>query len=87
LTHSRHNFSFGFCFLDLRNVKGLKHYYNRIYRIDRALELNIETKLRSRLARRQPKPITVRSALNESWQMSFKQDEIADRHSPSDYLV
>lgn len=78
LTHNQRNWDFGLCFLYLRNVKGLKYNHKRVYRIYRELELNLRIKPRKRLVRKQPEPLAVPSALNESWSMDFMHDQLAD---------
>ncbi len=48
LTAAHKTWSFGFCFLHLRNVKGHPWNHKRIYRIYCALELNLRIKPRKR---------------------------------------
>lgn len=55
LTHNQRNWGFGLCYLYLRNVKGFKWNHKRVYRIYRALELNLRIKPRKRLVRESPK--------------------------------
>lgn len=47
LTDNHRNWGFGLCYLYLRNVKGFKWNHKRIYRIYKALELNLRTSLAS----------------------------------------
>lgn len=56
LTTNQRNWSFGLCFLYLRNVKGFQWNHKRVYRIYRALELNLRIKPRKRLVRERPLP-------------------------------
>ena len=51
LTQSQRNWGFGLCFLHLRNVKGFQWNHKRVYRIYRALELNLRIKPKKRLVR------------------------------------
>ena len=44
LTANQRNWGFGLCFLYLRNVKGFGWNHKRVYRIYRALELNLRIK-------------------------------------------
>ena len=46
LTTAQRNWGFGLCFLYLRNIKGFKWNHKRVYRIYRALELNLRIKQR-----------------------------------------
>ena len=49
LTHNQRNWGFGLCFLYLRNVKGFGWNHKRVYRIYRALELNLRIKPKKRI--------------------------------------
>ncbi len=44
LTDNHRNWGFGLCFLYLRNVKGYQWNHKRVYRIYKALELNLRIK-------------------------------------------
>jgi putative transposase len=81
LTHNQRNWGFGLCFLYLRNVKGFGWNHKRVYRIYRALELNLRIKPRKRLIREQPEPLVVPHQPNESWSMDFMHDQLADGRS------
>ncbi len=59
MTRKRRNWGFGLCSLYLRNVKGVKWNHKRIYRIERALVLNMRIKPCKRLVREQPDPLAV----------------------------
>jgi putative transposase len=48
LTDNNRNWGFGLCFLYLRNVKGFKWNHKRVYRVYKALELNLRIKPRKR---------------------------------------
>lgn len=58
---------FGLCFLQLRNVKGHPWNHKRVYRIYRALELNLRIKPRKRLKRDKPDALAVPEAPNLTW--------------------
>lgn len=77
LTHSQPTWGFGLCFLFLRNVKGYSWNHKRVYRIYRALELNLRIKVKRRLIRKKPKRLTVPHAMNESWSMDFMHDNLS----------
>ena len=78
LTHHQRNWGFGLCYLYLRNVKGFPWNHKRIYRIYRALELNLRIKPKKRLVRDKPAPLVVPTALNDCWSMDFMHDQLAD---------
>ena len=59
LTANQRNWGFGLCFLYLRNVKGFGWNHKRVYRIYRALELNLRIKPKKRLVRAKPEPLAV----------------------------
>ena len=67
LTDKHRNWAFGLCYLYLRNVKGFKWNHKRVYRIYKALELNLRIKPRKRLNREKPEPLAVPAAINEVW--------------------
>ena len=54
LTDNNRNWGFGRCYLYLRNVKGFGWNHKRIYRIYRALELNLRIKPKKRMIRETP---------------------------------
>lgn len=78
LTHYQRNWGFGLCFLYLRNVKGHRWNHKRVYRIYRALELNLRIKPRKRIVREKPEPLAVPQAINHCWSMDFMHDQLAD---------
>ena len=78
LTHNQRNWGFGLCFLYLRNVKGYRWNHKRVYRIYRALELNLRIKPKKRLVRAKPQPLAIPRAVNETWSMDFMHDSLAD---------
>jgi putative transposase len=81
LTDNHRNWRFGLCYLYLRNVKGFGWNHKRIYRIYRALELNLRIKPRKRLVRQAPEPLTVPTATHRVWSMDFMHDQPADERS------
>jgi putative transposase len=81
LTTAKKSWGFGLCFLHLRNVKGFKWNHKRVYRIYRALELNMRIKPRKRLQREKPEPLAVPETPNEVWSMDFMADQLADGRS------
>lgn len=78
LTFNQKNWGFGLCYLYLRNVKGFTWNHKRVYRIYRALELNLRIKPRKRLVREKPQPLTVPAACNQVWSMDFMHDQLSD---------
>jgi putative transposase len=76
LTDNNRNWGFGLCYLYLRNVKGFKWNYKRIYRIYKELELSLRIKPRKRLDREKPEPLAVPEAINEVWSMDFMHDQL-----------
>jgi len=78
LTHNQKQWGFGLCFLYLRNVKGFKWNHKRVYRIYRALELNLRIKPRKRIVRERPEPLAVPEAMNQVWSMDFMHDRLQD---------
>jgi putative transposase len=81
LTGNHRNWGFGLCYLYLRNVKGFKWNHKRIYRIYKALELNLRIKPRKRLNREKPEPLTVPEEINQVWSMDFMHDQLSDGRS------
>lgn len=71
LTANQCNWGFGLCFLYLRNVKGYRWNHKRIYRIYRALELNLRIKPKKRLVREKTEPLSEPTELNQVWSMDF----------------
>jgi putative transposase len=63
------NWGFGLCYLYLRNVKNFKWNHKRIYRIYKALELNLRIKPRKRLVRDKPDALVVPLSSNQVWSM------------------
>ena len=81
LTYNQRNRGFGLCFLYLRNVKGFTWNHKRVYRIYRALALNLRIKPRKRLVREKPAPLLVPISINQCWSMDFMHDQLADGRS------
>jgi len=81
LTQTHKRWGFGLCFLYLRNVKGYGWNHKRVYRIYRALELNLRIKPRKRIKRDYPGELDVPKAKNQVWSMDFMSDQLGDgRH-------
>jgi putative transposase len=78
LSKAKKAWGFGLCFLYLRNVKGHPWNHKRVYRIYRALELNLKIKPRRRLKRDKPDELAVPDAPNRVWSMDFMADSLAD---------
>lgn len=81
LTDNHRTWGFMLCFLYLRNVRGFTWNHKRVYRIYRALELNLRIKPRKRLVRQEPEPLVEPACINEVWSMDFMQDQLADGRS------
>lgn len=78
LTQTHKRWGFGLCYLYLRNVKGFVWNHKRVYRIYRALELNLRIKPRKRLVREKPDKLAVPAAPNETWSMDFMSDKLTN---------
>lgn len=78
ITNSQRNWGFGLCFLYLRNAKGLRFNHKRVYRIYCELSLNMRIKLKNRLKRDKPEPLTVPESSNECWSMDFMHDQLSN---------
>ncbi len=81
LTTTHRTWGFGLCFLYLRNIKHFPWNHKRVYRVYRALELNLRIKPRKRLVRATPQPLSVPAAINEVWSMDFMHDPLRDGRS------
>lgn len=81
LTDNHRTWGFMLCFLYLRNVRGFGWNHKRVYRIYRALELNLRIKPRKRLVRQVPQPLAEPARINEVWSMDFMHDQLADGRS------
>lgn len=81
LTTTYRTWGFGLCSLYLRNVKQFRWNHKRVYRIYRALELNLRIKPRRRLVRETPQPLAVPAAINDVWSMDFMHDQLRDGRS------
>ena len=77
LTSCHKRWGFGLCFLYLRNVKGFTWNHKRVYRIYRALELNLRIRPRRRLVRQKPDTLRVPEQPNDTWSMDFMADQLA----------
>ena len=78
LTCTNRAWGFGLCFLYLRNVKGMPYNHKRVYRIYRALELNLRIKPKRRLKRDKPEALAVPQRINEVWSVDFMHDRLSD---------
>ncbi len=78
LTDNHRNWGFGLCYLYLRNVKGFKWNHKRIYRIYKALKLNLRIKPRKRLNSETPEPLAVTQEINQVRSMDFMHDQLSD---------
>ena len=81
LTHNWKYWSFGLCFLFLRNVKSFSWNHKRVYRIYRELELNLWIKPKKRLVRAKSEPLTMPQSINQCWSMDFMHDALEDGRS------
>lgn len=81
LTTAHRSWGFGLCFLYLRNVKQFGWNHKRVYRVYRALELNLRIKPRKRIVRETPEPLAVPAVQNDTWSMDFMHDQLADGRS------
>lgn len=81
LTQRHRNWGFGLCFLILRNVKGFAWNHKRVYRIYKALELNLRVKPKKRLKRERPEPLAVPERINQCSSMDFRHDQLSDGRS------
>ncbi len=81
ITSNQRNWGFGLCFLYLRNVQGFSWNHKRVYRIYRALELNMRIKPNKRIVREKPEPLSQPEAANQIWSMDFMHDQLEDGRS------
>ena len=81
LTDNNRSWGFGLCYLYLRNVKNFKWNHKRIYRIYKALELNLRIKPRKRLVRDKPDALVVPLSSNQVWSMDFMHEQLQDGRS------
>lgn len=81
LTANQRSWGFGLCFRYLRNVKGFGWNHKRVYRVYRALELNLRIKPKKRLVRAKPEPLAVPDQPNRCWSMDFMHDQLSDGRS------
>ena len=70
-----------YVFSYLRNVKGFGWNHKRVYRIYKALELNLRIKPKRRLTREKPNPLAVPQLMNECWSMDFMHAQLAHGRS------
>jgi putative transposase len=81
LTTAHRRWGFGLCFLYLRNVQGFAWNHKRVYRVYRALALDLRIKPHKRLVRAVPEPLAVPTGKNDTWSMDFMHDQLADGRS------
>jgi len=81
LTDNNRSWGFGLCYLYLRNVKHLQWNHKRVYRIYKALELNLRIKPRKRLVRDKPAALVVPLGINQVWSIDFMHDQLSDGRS------
>lgn len=81
LTTTHKRWGFGLCFLYLRNTQGYGWNHKRVYRIYRALELNLRIKPRRRIKRDKPDALSVPESINQVWSMDFMSDTLNDGRS------
>jgi putative transposase len=81
LIGNKRSWSFGLCFLYLRNVQGYGWNHKRVYLIHCELELNLRVKPKKRLKRDRPEPLAVPDIPNDTWSMDFMADQLADGRS------
>ena len=78
LTTTYKRWGFGLCFMYLRNTKGYSWNHQCVYRIYRALELNLRIKPKRRIKRDKPEALQVPQAINQVWSMDFMSDMLSD---------
>jgi len=76
LTTTHKRWGFGLCYDYLRNVKRFNWNHKRVYRIYRALELNLRIKPRRRIKRDKPEVQSIPVAINQVWSMDFMSDTL-----------
>jgi putative transposase len=81
LTDNNRCWGFYLCYLYLRNVKNYPWNHKRIYRIYKALELNLRIKPRKRLARDKPDALVVPLGINQVCSIDFMRDQLSDGRS------
>ncbi len=81
LTTAHRTWGFGVCFLHRRNVQGFGWNHQRVYRIYRALALNLRITPQRRLKRAVPAPLAVPTAVNQMWSMDCMHDPLRDGRS------
>lgn len=78
-TENRRSSGFGHCFLYLRNVRGYPWNHQRVYRVYKALELNLRIKPKKRLCRESPQALSVPEEINEVRSLDFTHGQLTDR--------
>ena len=78
LTDNNRNWSFGLCYLYLRNLNCFKWNHKRFCRVYKELELNLRIKPRKSLIREKPEALTVQLEINQVCSMYFMNDQFED---------
>ena len=81
LTKADADWGFELCFLHIRNVLKLCWNRKRVYRVYKALGLNLRIKPRKRLEREVPEKLSVPSSPNQTWSIDFMSDNLSDGRS------
>ncbi len=81
LTENNRTWGFGLCYLYMRNIKNFGWNHKRVYRIYKALELNLRIKPRKRPVIEKPEPLTVPTEINQVRSMDFMHDQLQDGRS------
>jgi putative transposase len=77
LTTKHPAIGFWSCYYRLRN-KGEKINHKRLYRVYKAMRLNIRRRSKKRLPERVKQPLIVPTAPNQCWSLDFMSDALAD---------
>ncbi len=81
LTANNRTWDFGLCNLYQSNIRNFDWEHKRVYRIYKALELNLRIKPRQRLVREKPEPLTGPREINQVWSMEFMHGQQQDGRS------
>jgi len=75
LAEEKPAYGFGLMF-DLLRREGKSWNHKRVYRVYRALKLNLRRRGKRRLPSRNPQPLAVPEALNQCWSIDFMSDSL-----------
>lgn len=78
LTTTRTTWGFELCFLHMRHVLGWAFNHKRVYRIYRALKLNLRIRSHQRIKRGVPQRLSPPAAVNQVWSADFMHDQLGD---------